>query len=522
MICVSIAQKTQEEALAAIERSARVAKALELRMDVIGQGDLTELMEACRQASPDIKIIVTCRRPEESLLSVALSAGAARKTISQAEKMALFRQAATLGADFIDLELACGENAIKKMRAFIRRLKSPTKIIVSWHDLSRTPSLARLKSIFHLGQQTGADVVKIVPFARQPKDNLKTLGLLAYAKTQKIPLIAMCMGDEGKISRVLASFLGSYVTFATLPGVGQSAPGQLTVGAMKEIYRLMEKGESAARPELANPPQHNFVLLGNPVGHSLSPLMHNRALKELSIDGHYSACRVEDLSAAVTGIRGLNLRGASVTIPFKTAVMEYLDSIDEDAAALGAVNTIVNERGILTGYNTDWLGLILAVKDRMAIAGKTFVVLGAGGAARAAVYGLQKEGARVIIVNRTEKKGRALAVRFGCSFYPLSEVKKICADCLLNTTSAGMFPDIEQSPVPSSVLNHFEVVADVIYNPLQTRLLQEALAQGCQIISGLEMFVRQGAGQIKLWTGREAPLALMRKIIQERLENLEF
>jgi len=181
----------------------------------------------------------------------------------------------------------------------------------------------------------------------------------------------------------------------------------------------------------------------------------------------------------------------------------------------------VNDRGRLAGYNTDWLGFIQALKDKTDIAKKTFVVIGAGGAARAAVYGIKKEGGRPILVNRSRDTGRALAKRFGCAFYPLSAIGKIKADGLINTTSVGMYPRVNQSPVDATVLTNYQVVMDVIYNPLKTRLLRDAEARGLQTISGLEMFVRQGALQLKLWTGKDAPLALMRKTVRERLATLE-
>jgi shikimate dehydrogenase len=162
------------------------------------------------------------------------------------------------------------------------------------------------------------------------------------------------------------------------------------------------------------------------------------------------------------------------------------------------------------------------LENKISISGKTFVILGAGGTARAAAYGIKKEGGRPIIVNRTQEKGKALAARFDCPFYPLADIGKIQADALINATSVGMYPQIHQSPVDAAIPANYQVVVDVIYNPLKTKLLRDAEVKGCKIVSGLEMFVCQGAGQLKLWTGREAPLALMKKTVRERLENLEF
>ncbi len=522
MICIPVTDSLQKDAILTIERSAAAADAVELRMDLIGDGNLEQLIAAARRASGLVKIIVTCRRKEEAALIAGDSPAEKRKKeISRAAKMALFQQAVLLGADFIDIELAHGEKEIKKLRSFCRRQKSETQVIVSWHDLAHTPSLAKMKEIFQACAQTGADLIKMVPTARVMDDNLKVLSLITYARKQGQRIIAMCMGDQGQISRMMAPLCGSFLGFAVLPGGRKSAPGQLTVRTMRVFQHLLRDSRCMGQPWLLPLGAPSFVLLGNPVRQSLSPLMHNRALEAMQIDGHYSAFCVTDLAAAMSGIRGMNIRGASVTIPFKTEVLQYLDEIDPDAAALGAVNTIVNERGRLAGYNTDWSGLMQAIREKTNITGKKFVILGAGGTARAAAYGIQKEGGQPIIVNRTPEKGKALAALFGCPFHPFSALDKLSAYGLINTTSVGMYPRIHRSPVPAPALVNYQMVVDVIYNPLKTKLLLDAETQGCKTISGLEMFARQGAEQLKLWTGREAPLALMRKTVRERLETLE-
>ncbi len=267
-------------------------------------------------------------------------------------------------------------------------------------------------------------------------------------------------------------------------------------------------------------PSEIFALFGNPVGHSLSPLMHNATFTEMKVDAHYVPFCVENLEDAVRGIRGFNIRGVSVTIPFKTAVMPYLDALDESSLEIGAVNTILNDsNGGLKGYNTDWLGLIRDLEESLEIRGKTFAILGAGGAARAAVFGLLREGGIPIIVNRTIEKGQEMAREFGCQFSPLSEIEKIKADCLINTTPVGMAPDREKSPLGRESLVNFRWVMDIIYNPLKTRLLRDAEEAGCSVLTGVGMFVHQGAEQIKIWTGREPPRAFMKGIVLERLKE---
>jgi shikimate dehydrogenase len=434
----------------------------------------------------------------------------------------LLKEAIELGADFVDIELAEGHAVIKKLQTFCVKKKGKTKIIVSYHNLKETPALTKLKKIFHQCAKAKPAIVKIVTTAKTVEDNLVTLNLIPYARKHSPKIISLCMGDKGRISRAVAPLLGNYLSFATLEPESQSAPGQLTVGEMKQINELLRsKRAFPAGPVLSLPPRlQNYVLLGNPVRQSLSPLMHNAALKKMGIEENYSAFCVDDLGSALQGIRGMNIRGASVTIPFKVAVMEYLDDIDADALKIGAVNTIINENGRLTGYNTDWLGLILTLREAMTIKGKTFVIIGAGGTARAAAYGIMKEGGFPVIANRTPEKGKILSGRLNCPLYSLAEIGRIKADCLINTTPVGMYPR-DRSPVRASALAGFRYVMDVIYNPLKTRLLKDAEKQGCHIFSGLDMFVNQGARQLRLWTGKEPPRALMKKVILERLTKIE-
>ncbi|HPC85225.1 MAG TPA: shikimate dehydrogenase [Smithellaceae bacterium] len=519
MICIPVMDATHREALRSAEKSAVLADAIELRLDRIADGDVTALIRAARRASAGVKIIVTCRRREESELAREGLEALSVKERTKAAKMKLLREAVVSGADFIDIELAEGEGAISRVRTWCHGRSTPARLIVSWHHPYKTPSLASLKKIFKACVQAGADIVKMVPYARSLSDNADVLNLIDHAKSQGREIIAMCMGEKGQISRVLAPSRGSFLGFAVLPGGLASAPGQLTLREMRAFQKLLRPHRQSVEPR--QDPLH-FVLLGNPVRQSLSPLMHQSVFRAMEMNASYSAFCVSDLAAAVAGIRAMNIRGASVTIPFKTAVMDYLDEIEADAAAVGAVNTIVNDDGRLIGHNTDWLGLMSALRAQTDIKGKKFIILGAGGTARAAAYGIRKEGGRPIIVNRTPEKGMALAMQFGCPLYPLAQIGKIRAFGLINATPVGMFPDIQKSPVPPSVLANYRVVADVVYHPLKTKLLRDAEAKGCRVIPGLEMFVRQGAQQSMLWTGRTAPLAVMRNAVLERLMQHEF
>ncbi|MBW2107926.1 MAG: shikimate dehydrogenase [Deltaproteobacteria bacterium] len=262
-----------------------------------------------------------------------------------------------------------------------------------------------------------------------------------------------------------------------------------------------------------------FCIIGSPVSHSMSPAMHNTAFECLALDAVYVPFEVTDLSRAVRGLVALGIQGASVTIPFKEAIMDLVDEVDETAAKIGAVNTLVIEKGTIKGTNTDWIGAQRCLEDLLPIRGHRFVVLGAGGAARAVLYAVTRQGGEAVVVNRSVKKGRALADEFGVTFFPFTAIDRINADCLVNTTPVGMHPYEHESPVSDTVVRRYEAVVDVIYNPLKTLLLAQAEAAGCGVASGVEMFVYQGVKQFELWTGQKAPVERMKEAVYNRLLN---
>jgi shikimate dehydrogenase len=280
------------------------------------------------------------------------------------------------------------------------------------------------------------------------------------------------------------------------PGNG-SAPGQAAVPAAGRPLRL--------------------AIFGNPVAHSLSPLMHAAAYRAMGIAANYEAIRADSAAEVVRTIRERGLDGASVTLPFKESLLPLLDDVDETSRRIGAVNTVIQRGGRLSGRNTDAPGLALDLLAWCGIRGRSFVVLGAGGAARAALVALLDHGGRVIVINRSPARARSLAEAFGCAWAPWAALAETGADVLINTTPLGMFPETDQTPLAAELLPRFGGVLDTIYNPLTTRLLQEAAAAGCRTRSGVGMFVAQGAGQIRLWTDREPPLELMRQAVRERL-----
>ncbi len=260
-----------------------------------------------------------------------------------------------------------------------------------------------------------------------------------------------------------------------------------------------------------------YCILGNPIGHSLSPVLHNRAFGHHRLNAVYLAFRVTDLPAAVSGIRSLGIKGASITVPHKIRIMELLDTIDPTAADIGAVNTIINENGRLVGKNSDSSGATDALLTQTTIADKAVLIIGAGGAARAIGFGIRQCGGQVTITNRSEAAGNRLASDLEGIFLPPGELAAKQFDILINATPVGMRPQIDASPVPHDILRPKLVVMDIVYNPLETRLLKAAARVGCKTVDGLAMLVNQGARQFEWWTGKKAPMEVMR---QAALENL--
>ena len=260
-----------------------------------------------------------------------------------------------------------------------------------------------------------------------------------------------------------------------------------------------------------------FAVLGDPVSHSLGPVMHNTAFSALGYNGAYLAFRVENIGKAVVGIKALGIKGASITIPHKVSVMDFLDELDDTAQKIGAVNTILNKKDVLTGYNSDGIGAVKALFERTTIKDKNVVILGAGGAARAIGFAIISEGGRVTVINRTLANGEKLAKDLGADFQPISKLKQTACHILINTTPVGMFPDTDAMPIRRQDLDKAMVVMDVVYNPLKTRLLRAAEHIGCRTIDGVSMFVYQGAFQLELWTGMKAPVDVMKKAVLNAL-----
>ena len=320
---------------------------------------------------------------------------------------------------------------------------------------------------------------------------------------------------------------GDTIHFVLLERIGRAVVQRLSMEdvrvGLKYLTSRADKNRSRTRVsrDAKGRPQGEaaalFGIFGDPVSHSLSPVMHNRAFVFSGYNGVYLPFRIKTIAKAVSAMKTLNMKGASITLPHKVRVMAHLDHVDALAKKIGAVNTILNQDGVLSGYNSDALAAVSALSERISLKHQRVAIVGAGGAARAIGFGVLEKGAGVIVVNRTVKPGEKLAADLGGEFAPLKEIRRVACDVLINTTPVGMFPNVDATPVPGDFFSEHMTVMDIVYTPLQTRLLKEAAAAGCTTIQGLPMFVYQGAFQFELWTGMQAPVEVMESAVREAL-----
>jgi 3-dehydroquinate dehydratase/shikimate dehydrogenase len=432
---------------------------------------------------------------------------------------------AGLDAAYIDVEL----ETIHRVPDALARLLSHQRVIVSSHDFDGRPEL--LNNLIQEMLELDTAVYKIVWTARTIRDNLEAFELL---KARHKPAIALCMGEAGLISRILAKKFGAFLTFASLDSSAGTAPGQISISDMKHLYRW----------DAINPQTRVYGVVAQPVAHSMSPAIHNAAFDATGYDGVYLPLLVnagyESFKAFMetfVPFEGLHLSGLSVTIPHKQNALKYLQEqnaqIDPLAERIGAVNTIAIDRAggaaTLRGTSTDYAAILDSITERLGITRPDLkdyrvAVLGAGGTGRTAVAALAHYGATVVVYNRTRERADALAEEFNGKTGKVvaADLDKLCKSCcqvFINTTSVGMHPNVDQSPLGSQAVPFAPetLVFDTVYNPMETRFLQQARAAGAKTIGGVEMFVRQAAGQFEMWTGKVAPVAVMREVVEKRL-----
>jgi 3-dehydroquinate dehydratase/shikimate dehydrogenase len=493
-ICAVVAGRNAADAARLLFRARRETRTAELRLDWLGSGD--EIRKILRwlagkkgkRASGHATLVATCRRR----VAGGKFAG------SMKDQIEILREAGRAGCAWLDIEIETAEKISKREFA---ALKSEAKILISYHDFKRTP--ANLERVRVRLLRAGGDAIKIAAHAKDYRDAWR---LLQLARANR-RVVAIPMGEVGAAARILALRDGSALAYA--PVEEATAPGQISLSAMKALYRA----------DRVNRRTRVYGVIGNPVHHSLSPLMQNAAFQARGINAVFVPFLVRDLRDFMRAIPEFGVTGLSVTIPHKQAIIKHLDDCDPLAAAIGAVNTVVvRGGGKLFGYNTDYVGVLRALESRVALAGSSVLILGAGGAARAVAFALARAGAAVCICARRPAKAKELARVVGGEAIARSRLRGEFFDAIVNATPVGMYPNANESPLEASELN-CRLVFDLIYRPRRTKLLQIAERRGIETVSGVEMFVAQGMAQWEIWTGERAPERVMRRAVVDALEE---
>ncbi|MGD0095159.1 MAG: shikimate dehydrogenase [Terracidiphilus sp.] len=516
-LCVAIqaASPAQliERAEAALLDSQPDAPFIELRLDSLPKPasalpKIKDLLASHRDAT----VIATCRRKD--------SGGSFDGSL--AAEMELLTKAAQAGCRIVDLEVESAEEAsVRQLEQFRDKLRSAgAALLISFHDFTRT------KNLEQAAQRIDAfrpEFVKVVSTARNLSDNLAVLRLIADL-SRSAEVVGIAMGEEGMVSRILALRAGAAFTFASasdgveIDSKQATAPGQLTFRALRDIYRV-EQLDQATRL---------FGVAGNPIAHSLSPLMQNTAFRRENLNSVLVPLKTRTVTDLLTVIRELPLAGVAVTMPLKQELLPHLANSAGTGPALlthriGACNTLrTGADGKLYGFNTDVDGVIRPLERRLKLKGARIAVLGAGGAARAAVFGLVAQGAEVFIVNRTHENAVALARQAKARALKREQFAGNHFDVLINSTPCGMAGNKQTLPPPfdngAKELNA-SLVFDMVYNPIETPLLKLAKGRGIPVVTGLEMFVQQGARQFEIWTGKPAPEAEMMRVVELELRR---
>ncbi|MDE2665283.1 MAG: shikimate dehydrogenase [Acidobacteriota bacterium] len=492
-ICTVIRECDPGDFETAILESRRDSDLLEFRLDFLDPFQLTPERMQDWVALAGVPVIGTLRRKP---FGGRFEGGA----FEQLEVLGRIRGA---GFSFLDIEVetleAVGPAPLKKIR------DGSWRLIGSYHDFRETPS--DLQSIFQRILAVNADVVKIATLAADFADNLRLLELVSQGRRQDLPVIAVAMGELGVYSRLVAPSRGAMLTYASTRAGQETAPGQFTSRDLKGVYGLNTIDADTLF----------YGVIGHPIGHSLSPQVHNHAFRHLGLNCRYLPLPTPKLEAFAPYLKRFG--GLSVTLPHKVPVLRHVDEQHPSVAACGAANTLVRREDGLWAYNTDLDGVRHALRDCLDGSPGRAVLLGAGGAARSAGAVMRDAGWRVTVLARNRSRAEALARDFGFEADSLERSSRYSGDLLINATPVGMSPAIHESPVAGEALR-YGTVFDMVYNPLETRLLREARNRA-RVVSGLEMFVGQAARQCFLWTGREAPLHGMREVVLRRMMNDE-
>ena len=492
-VCVAVTGEDAAEMVEKAETFVRDNPFIEFRLDYLARPLLAlPKLKKFAEYHPHVYSIATCRRVPNG----------GKFKGSAAAQIQILTKAADHGCQLVDLELQTAE---KTRPDHIQKLRTRAALILSYHDFRAT---RKLEDTLERMVAIPADFYKIVPTATTLADNV-TLMKFMEKHGDKHSLIGMCMGEQGIISRVLGVRAGSVFTFAAANPGEQTGPGQVTAQELRNTYRI-EQVDQATRV---------YGVAGDPVAHSLSPVIMNTALRRENVNGVYLALHARALPDLLHCVREIPIHGLSIAMPYKEEILKYLDNTDSHTTKIGACNTVVRAQdGKLYGFNTDTSGVVRPLEQRITLEKARVLVLGAGGAARAAVFGLKERGCEVYILNRSVGPAQKLARSAHARLFKRADLKKVSFDVIINATPVGM-GTAEESPLNEKEINA-RYVFEMIYDPAETRFVQLARARGAEIIPGIEMFVHQAARQFEIWTGKPAPwdemLRALHLTIQER------
>ena len=507
MICVTIACGSHTRMIAEHERLAEEGiKLVELRLDFLRrEPDLNRLIPPRPSAT-----VITARRIQDG--------GLWRE--SEEKRLTLLRNAIVHEPEFVDLEVDVAD----KIAPY-----GKTRRIISYHNMETMPenfeglhrAMSARKPYFikiAFTPKTFDEMSRFLTFVRQKNEEAKKLG------EKGVRVVGICMGEMGKAARILSKRFSMPYTYATFSEDRILAPGMLVYKELLDLYHYDQINQETAV----------YGIIGNPLGHSLSPLVHNRAFLEQNVNAVYVPVQIDDSSVAdvIRLAPEWNLHGISVTIPHKVAVMDHLTKMDPAVEKIGACNTVVFRNGGRIGYNTDYLAAIGGIESALGgnfldiesvLKNEKALVLGAGGAGKALAYGLVHRGAMVTVTDIDAERAVELAGHLGCEYEKWEVRESVQPKILVNCTPIGMHPNIDATPYPKSSLHSRMLVFDAVYNPEYTLLIKSAQEKGCKVVTGLEMFIGQACYQFKLFTGLKASAIKMQHLVKDAImrRNLE-
>lgn len=467
--------------------------------------DMVELRIDCLRRDPELKRVLA-QRPTPLIFTIRRSSDGGLWRGNEEKRQALIREAIASGVDYVDLEM----DVASKIRRY-----GKTKRIVSYHNLKGTP--VEVQDVAEQCDEMDADVVKVATTANNLADASRVLRL---GERAAVPTIPIAMGDLGFFTRILGAKFGAPFTYAGFNPERIFAPGMPVASTLKRDYAY---NEIDADTEV-------FGVIGDPIGHSLSPAIHNTAFRHLGMNKVLVPFLIPagTLDESLKELDWLGVKGFSVTIPHKEAVVPLLSQKDGAVDRTGSCNTVVVQDGNKVGYNTDYRAAMESLEEAFGgsaeseeaspLFEKQVLILGAGGVARAIAFGLSRRGASITITNRHDQRATELAEQVGCRTINWGQRANTMSDVVINCTPVGMHPNVDDTPVPPGTFQRTGMVAfDTVYHPENTMFLKLARERECKTVSGVEMFVRQAATQFKLYTGRDAPLDVMRDVVRRKL-----